>query len=573
MKKKFVFLILLCSCNRTVNVIDSLNLDFEHSNNDTSLPKNWRIEGSGVNISMDSLEKQNGKYSIKMESSDISDSKYGRFIGRLPIETFAGKSVEYKGWVKIKNNKNAYAGLWFSVERSDGTVDYKQDRSLNFSNNWTQVYIKQDVNKDAENITFGGLFSGEGLVWFDNLEIYIEGEKYFGIIEPEPKITLTQKELSALKKYIYPLRTYESDRGDSQDLKILDKLIGSSKVVALGEVSHGSSEIFKMKNRIIQYLAENNGFNVFSIEANMPESYKLNDYTIQGKGEPKSLIKGMYFWTWRTEELLNMVEWMRTFNQPTKRIEFTGFDMQFHIGAIDELLDMFQGNKEVENKIIELKMLIDERKYSNRDDEIKKADSIISFLQKSIEASAFQLSAKTWLEQNLVIIRQNVRMGGSAWRDKCMADNFLWIKKHNPNSKFVIWAHNTHIQETNQMMGSYLAQNLGDDYATFGFVFFDGSFTTFYNNALTSYITAQAYPGTLEYLLNQLNEPIFILDLKKIKSENNKDTKWLLKRINYRRIGGTVEFQNEYHQSEISDDFDYLIFIKTSSPSTLLFTP
>ena len=75
MKKIFVFLILLCSCNRTVNVIDSLNLDFEHSNNDTSLPKNWRIEGSGVNISMDSLEKQNGKYSIKMESFDISDSK------------------------------------------------------------------------------------------------------------------------------------------------------------------------------------------------------------------------------------------------------------------------------------------------------------------------------------------------------------------------------------------------------------------------------------------------------------------------------------------------------------------
>ena len=55
----------------------------------------------------------------------------------------------------------------------------------------------------------------------------------------------------------------------------------------------------------------------------------LNDYVLHGKGDPKALLKGMYFWTWNTSEVLAMIEWMRQFNASGKgHIEFTGFDMQ-----------------------------------------------------------------------------------------------------------------------------------------------------------------------------------------------------------------------------------------------------
>jgi erythromycin esterase len=50
---------------------------------------------------------------------------------------------------------------------------------------------------------------------------------------------------------------------------------------------------------------------------------------LNGKGDPAKLIKGMYFWTWDTQEVLEMVLWMREFNKSGKgRVEFTGFDMQ-----------------------------------------------------------------------------------------------------------------------------------------------------------------------------------------------------------------------------------------------------
>lgn len=125
-------------------------------------------------------------------------------------------------------------------------------------------------------------------------------------------------------------KTPEAGNG-FDDLAGLDSIVGDARVVSLGEPTHGTREAFQMKHRLFEYLVEKKGFNIFSIEANMPESYALNEYVIDGKGDPKKLIAGMYFWTWRTQEVLMMVEWMRAWNKahPDKApITFTGFDMQ-----------------------------------------------------------------------------------------------------------------------------------------------------------------------------------------------------------------------------------------------------
>ena len=579
--KFIIILILFCQCNGDNFAQNSLNLDFELKVYDALLPKIWYTEGDGISISLDSLEKHNGKFSLKIETHNKSTTN-GTFIGRLPIETFAGKNIEYKGWIKTKELINGYAKLWFSVDDANGEkTEFNDihDYRLTGDNDWTQVSIKMDLEKDLKNIRIGGIFTGEGIAWFDDLELYINGEKYIDNVNFE-KTSLSQKEISEIKKYIYPLSTFEPDNTDTKDLKVLNKLIGNSKVVALGEVSHGSSEIFKMKNRIFQYMAANNGFDIFSIEANMPESYKLNNYTVRGEGDPKKLISDMIFWTWNTEEMLNMVEWMRKFNQHKKRIEFTGFDMQFYEGAVNELFDAFKENEEVYIKIADLKKMLYQIinlaqqkgvKIIVSDNEMNDIESIISFLQHNIETLTLQTFKKKWLQQNITIIKQSLGYytGKYIWRDKCMADNFMWINENNPNSKFIIWAHNIHIMKTDHMMGSHLAQKLGDDYVTFGFTFFDGNFTAFGSKGITSYEAAQAYHGTLEYLLNQLNEPIFILDLKKIKSDKHKDTEWLLERLDYRCADAVAGGQFEFQNRKISTDFDYLIFIKTSTPSVL----
>jgi len=86
----------------------------------------------------------------------------------------------------------------------------------------------------------------------------------------------------------------------------------------LGEATHGTREFFQLKHRMLEFLASEMGFTIFSIEASMPEAYRLNDYVLNGNGDPAQLLKGMYFWTWDTQEVLAMIRWMREFNQSGK---------------------------------------------------------------------------------------------------------------------------------------------------------------------------------------------------------------------------------------------------------------
>jgi len=124
------------------------------------------------------------------------------------------------------------------------------------------------------------------------------------------------------------LKTPEAGHGFA-DMKPLKKIIGNARIVSLGEATHGTREFFQLKHRMLEFLASEMGFTIFSIEANMPEAYRLNDYVLNGVGDPAKLLKGMYFWTWDTEEVLAMIQWMREFNQSGKgRVQFTGFDMQ-----------------------------------------------------------------------------------------------------------------------------------------------------------------------------------------------------------------------------------------------------
>jgi erythromycin esterase-like protein len=131
-----------------------------------------------------------------------------------------------------------------------------------------------------------------------------------------------------VRRNAIPLSTTEAGHG-FKDLKPLKAIVGDARVVALGEATHGTREFFQLKHRLLEFLATKMGFTIFSIEANMPEAYRLNDYVLHGRGDPATLLKGMYFWTWDTEEVLDMIRWMREFNASGKgRLQFTGFDMQ-----------------------------------------------------------------------------------------------------------------------------------------------------------------------------------------------------------------------------------------------------
>ena len=115
----------------------------------------------------------------------------------------------------------------------------------------------------------------------------------------------------------------------NEGIAFLRDIVGDARIVSLGENTHGARDFFEMKARILRFLVEEMGFNTFAIEATWPESRRLDRYVRTGEGDPAKLLAGLYFWTWNTESVLEMIEWMRAHNEAGGDIGFHGFDMQY----------------------------------------------------------------------------------------------------------------------------------------------------------------------------------------------------------------------------------------------------
>lgn len=569
MKKSLLLLLLLTS--KSIFAQEFLNLGFEYKIEQTDKLEKWQSGNPPYKISADKEYKNQLEQSVRIECDIYNENIFGFISNVLPFKYAKGKSIELKGKIKTKNVENGYAGLWFSAKNDDGTTtfDNMNERGIKNSTDWTEVSIKLDVKNSVNNISFGALLTGKGKAWFDHLEIYIDGKLF---IDAEQQYSEpTKEEIDWLKRQIKPLKTYEiTDNND--DLKFLSKVIGSSKIVALGENSHGSSEIFKIKSRLVKYLKENDNFNVFSIEANMPEAYNLNNYIIQGKGNPIDLIKGMHFWTWQTQEVLTMIEWMKTHNNKSaQNISFTGFDMQYSGSSVQIIEKMFENNSYTLILFSKLKEELKKIESSspiiplNVKDNISKLTTELKSKVKYLKISKEEID---WLIQNIKLIEQYADIQDQS-RDTYMTENILWIKSQNLDSKIVVWAHNSHIKETGNRMGRYLADSLKSDYLSIGFSFFEGDYTAFGENGLTSYKAQNAEPGSYEYLFNEVEEPMFLLDLRPIKNSNQELLKSLFQNSYFRRVGA-LKTTNEFYKTDLIDDFDIIVFIKKSSNSILL---
>ncbi len=384
---------------------------------------------------------------------------------------------------------------------------------------------------------------------------------------------LTTEQQQYIKQFIYPISTYEPSTPNNDDLQVLNKFIGNSDIVGLGESTHGSSEVYKMKYRISQYLIKDLDFNIFSLEANMPESNLMNNYISKNINSAKDILRGMYFWIWETQETLDFVEWLKIHNESdNENVLFDGFDMQYYFGALKQIRDVYKENNYPLDDINNLSKILKDnnrgqKKYTN------KIQKNVNFLLNIISQKALKIENKENKKrflQNITIIRQNIKVHNTSTRDKFMAENVDWIKQNYIPCKLIVSAHNSHVSKGNShLMGYHINQKNQNNYVNFGFAFYEGNYTASIDRKLGAFKSQTAPIGSLEYNLNSLNIPYFIIDLKSIKNDNNELGKWILKKIQFRKTGSGTK-NDEFVKTNITDSFDYLIFINKSSHSNLL---
>ena len=457
LKISLVATLLFCiGCTRPPIYSTEYNLDFEYVKND-SVPTQWitvNPSASGYVSALDKQVKQHGATSIRMQwQKSMGIHSWGGVINFLPKELVAGKELEISGWVKTKDSMNVCAGYSiFSYNPDKYDPDFLRQvdtiGSICGTSDWTRYTARKKIDNDVSHVIIAGFVTGKGTAWFDNIELRIDGIRYEDKAIPAPKTELSDREKEELRRYVYPLRTCEPDGGDTQDLDILRQLVGECRAVGLGENTHGTSEVFKMKDRIIRYLAENCGFDIFALEANMPECYQLNNYTVGGIDNPIRLLIGIYMWPWRTHEMLNMIEWMKTFNASEPRITFTGVDMQNYYGPTLQLQTIFEKNPSDKNLVKQIKDKLHRiyaRPFRIDGKLAEDIDSDLEELKTRIEAKNWTPMQKVWALQNIELLHQFLSQKEDPdWRDRGMAENLLWILQNNPGSKAVVWAHNSH---------------------------------------------------------------------------------------------------------------------------------
>lgn len=134
---------------------------------------------------------------------------------------------------------------------------------------------------------------------------------------------------------------------DSADLESLLERIGEARVVLLGEASHGTSEFYRMRERISRALIVAKGFNFVAIEGDWPDAARIDHYVRHREYAPSEWTAFARFprWMWRNREVRQFVDWLRGHNADkpaAKRISFHGLDlysMYTSIRAVLEYLD------------------------------------------------------------------------------------------------------------------------------------------------------------------------------------------------------------------------------------------
>jgi erythromycin esterase len=368
------------------------------------------------------------------------------------------------------------------------------------------------------------------------------------------------------------------------DLSAFTATVGDAHIVGLGEGTHGTSEFFRMKHRLLEFLATQMGFTVFAIEANMSEAYRLNDYVLNGVGDPRKLLQGMYFWTWNTQEVLDMILWMRQFNLSGQGpVQFTGFDMQYGSVARDNVRRLVAQADPAYLPALDRAFVDSARIETNLQRGVAQSNASVQAATDAVHAVwqylvdhrsdylvNFSEEAVDWAIQNAKIVEQvtYLPIGGTTYRDRCMASNMDWILAHNPGAKAVIWAHDYHVSRAAGAMGSYLAAAHGKDYLVVGQIFHAGRYNAINSGRLLANDATPSFASTVEYVLHSAGAPQFILDLRTA-SADDPGSSWLTGQTQYRTIGA-VATDGFFFTNRLTTDYDALVFFDQTNPSVLL---
>ncbi|HYX33610.1 MAG TPA: erythromycin esterase family protein [Oligoflexus sp.] len=325
-------------------------------------------------------------------------------------------------------------------------------------------------------------------------------------METEPKVS--RELLEQLNALCLPLKK-------DQDFAPLYERIGQAKLVLLGEASHGTSEYYRMRTTITRNLVEEKKFSFIAVEGDWPDCFLVNQY-VKGRLDPTqsarrvlSAFRRWPSWMWANEEMIDMIEWPKLYNdhQPEKaKVGFYGLDVYSlweslstltqqlkkydpeSMGMVNQVFDCFnhfQGNAHEYARATYFKETTCEKHVHGLLEHLKTRKLVFD---RHAEGHLQAEQNARVLKNAEAYYRAMVRGGPMSWniRDFHMVETLDELMKHHGElAKGIVWEHNTHIGDARftdmfdsgeMNVGQLVRERYGDENAVLvGFSGYQGS--------------------------------------------------------------------------------------------------
>lgn len=343
------------------------------------------------------------------------------------------------------------------------------------------------------------------------------------------------------------------DLDDPAFARLFDRF-ADRRVVLLGEASHGTSEFYRARAAITRRLVEEHGFTIVAVEADWPDAAAVDRYVrcLPRREAAEPPFQRFPTWMWRNTDIATLIDGLREHNEgvadPGRRAGFYGLDiynMSGSIAAVLEYLDevdpeaaavarerygcltpwqkepstygravLTQGYRNCEEAVIRTcRDLLEKRlEYATQD-----GDGFLDAAQNArLVASA---------ERYYRIMYYG---GAESWnlRDTHMFETLEnLLEARGPQSKAVVWAHNSHIGDARYTemgvvreelnIGQLCRERFGDAVALIGFGTHTGTVAAAsdWGDDMEIKRVRKSWPESYERLCHDSGVPRFLLDL------------------------------------------------------------
>lgn len=355
--------------------------------------------------------------------------------------------------------------------------------------------------------------------------------------------------VTALRKVAEPLPALD----DPAFASAFDRF-ASSRVVLLGEASHGTSEFYRARAAITQRLIERHGFTIVAVEADWPDAAAIDRHVRQRPYQPTRVSPFTRFptWMWRNRDVDDFIGFLRRHNAtkpPEEQVRFSGLDlysMTASIAAVLAYLDRVDPTAATEARARYACLAPWSRELAAYGRaslskgyalcELPVTRILVDLLQKELQYASRDGEQFFDAAQNARLVADaeryyRVMYYGSheSWnlRDQHMFETLQRVMdRTGPDAKAVVWAHNSHIGDARFTdmgaergefnIGQLCRQFYGSDAALIGFGTHSGTVAAAseWDAPMEIKTVRPSRPDSYEALCHQLGHERFLLDLR-----------------------------------------------------------